>query len=1085
MVRPCHPAPGYLETGALSSGCLGRQADKPEPGDQLKPVPGFPAVFTIDPTGERSTFDCGASHRNLHGHFAPYGSGTWAVGRVCMMPFRIAALAAFVVALLASSTGCELITEVDRSKIASGGSGGAGGSGGSGDAGNGGDSGDGGSGDGAECMRPTDCPETGNECIDRTCERGTCGEKPSAAGTPADAQIAGDCQKSQCDGTGNVVAVDEDDDLPDDGNDCTDDVCTSGVPTNPIKAANTACGVKGALRCDDAGMCVGCLVATDCAGKDSDCQVRTCTDHTCGFLTRTKGAPASVQTAGDCKASQCDGTGGIEIVNDDADVPDDGNDCTADVCTAGAPTNPTKAANSACGLNGALKCDGAGTCVGCLVATDCAGQDTECQVRSCTAKACGVLNTSKGTPIASQKAGDCKASQCDGNGLIETVNDDADVPTDNATCTKNLCAAGVPSNPPEPASTVCAEGGGTQCDGAGKCVACVVANDCPGQDTECLKRACNAGVCGTIPTTLGTPVSSQTAGDCKLVVCDGAGSTTTQNADLDLANDNNACTTDVCTAGVPSHPQVSDGASCGASGACLNGACTGCGAPSDCPGVDDECKSRTCTVGVCGFAFTANGTPVAAQVAGNCQKRQCDGTGNTVSVADNADAPVDDGNQCTSDVCAAGAPSHPEKPTNTACNQNGGSVCSAMGTCVACNAPTQCPGADTDCQTRSCTANTCGIAFQPAGTMTSVQTPGDCQVNQCDGAGNVRQAVANADVPADDGNQCTSDVCAAGAPSHPTKAVNTACNQNGGSVCSAFGACAECNAPTQCPGTDTECHSRTCNGNACGQSNTAAGTATSVQTSGDCQKNQCDGAGNIVNGADNTDAPADDGNQCTSDVCAAGQPSHPLKALDTACNQNGGSVCSAFGTCAECNAPTQCPGTDTECHSRTCNGNACGQSNTAAGTATSVQTAGDCQKNQCDGAGNIVNGADNTDAPADEGNQCTSDVCAAGLPSHPAKAANTACNQNGGTLCDGAGACILASCSDGFHNGSETDVDCGGPTCLACPTSAGCSLGSDCQSKICTTSICALPSCADAVQNGTETGLDCGGSCMPCSGTPP
>jgi hypothetical protein len=813
---------------------------------------------------------------------------------------------------------------------------------------------------------------TANECIERTCDSGTCGEKPSAVGTHAPAQTTGDCQQSQCDGAGKIVAVSDAADVPDDGDDCTDDVCTDGVPTNPLKAAGSACGLKGALKCDDAGKCVGCLVATDCPGQDTECQERSCTNNACGVLHTAKGTPVAGQTAGDCKAAQCDGKGRTEIVTDDDDVPADGNDCTDDMCTGGVPTNPTKAANTACGVNGALKCDDAGICVGCLVATDCAGQDTECQVRSCTAKACGVTNTAKGTPVLAQTAGDCKASQCDGNGLTEIVIDNADVPAGSDPCTKSLCAAGVPSNPPEPASTVCSEGSGTLCDGAGKCVACLVANDCPGQDTECLKRACNAGVCGTTPTAVGTRLASQTAGDCKLVVCDGSGSTSAQNEDTDVANDNNACTTDVCTAGVPSHPNLSDGTSCGTHGACLQGACTGCGAPSDCPGVDDECKSRTCTVGVCGFAFTASGSAVLAQVAGNCQKNQCDGTGNTVSAADNSDAPADDGNQCTSDVCAAGAPSHPAKPTNTACSQNGGSFCSAAGACVVCNAPTQCAGTDTDCQTRSCTGNSCGFSFQPAGTMTSAQTAGDCQVNQCDGAGNVIQSAAN------------------------------------------------------------------------------------------------------------TDAPADDGNQCTSDVCVAGAPSHPAKAIDTACNQNGGSFCSAFGTCAECNAPTQCAGTDTECHSRTCNGNACGQSNAPAGTATSAQTSGDCQTTQCDGAGNIVSAADDSDAPADDGNQCTTDVCTAGVPSHPNRSLGAACSQGGGSLCDGAGACVAASCSDGAYNGSETDVDCGGGTCPACPTNSGCAVNSDCETSICTANICAQSPCSDGIQNNGETGVDCGGSCNAC-----
>ena len=65
--------------------------------------------------------------------------------------------------------------------------------------------------------------------------------------------------------------------------------------------------------------------------------------------------------------------------------------------------------------------------------------------------------------------------------------------------------------------------------------------------------------------------------------------------------------------------------------------------------------------------------------------------------------------------------------------------------------------------------------------------------------------------------------------------------------------------------------------------------------------------------------------------------------------------------------------------------------------------------------------------------------------------------------------CYFApSCTDGFQNGSETGVDCGG-SCPACPT------------------------CDDGIQNGDETGVDCGGSnctgnnadcATVCNGTP-
>jgi len=54
-------------------------------------------------------------------------------------------------------------------------------------------------------------------------------------------------------------------------------------------------------------------------------------------------------------------------------------------------------------------------------------------------------------------------------------------------------------------------------------------------------------------------------------------------------------------------------------------------------------------------------------------------------------------------------------------------------------------------------------------------------------------------------------------------------------------------------------------------------------------------------------------------------------------------------------------------------------------------------------------------------------------------------------------ACGPPTCSDGFQNGDETGVDCGGTNCPACPT------------------------CFDNLQNGDETGVDCGGpDCSPC-----
>src|SRR5262245_49252329 len=40
-------------------------------------------------------------------------------------------------------------------------------------------------------------------------------------------------------------------------------------------------------------------------------------------------------------------------------------------------------------------------------------------------------------------------------------------------------------------------------------------------------------------------------------------------------------------------------------------------------------------------------------------------------------------------------------------------------------------------------------------------------------------------------------------------------------------------------------------------------------------------------------------------------------------------------------------------------------------------------------------------------------------------------------------------CADGEQNGTETDIDCGGGTCGACPPHSACAVDSDCRSDHC------------------------------------
>jgi plastocyanin len=580
-----------------------------------------------------------------------------------------------------------------------------------------------------------------------------------------------------------------------------------------------------------AGGAAACETVVQCPAPASECETVTCDNGACNTTPVAEGTPTSTQTIGDCKSLQCDGAGSTVNVNDDEDVDDDGNACTDDTCSDGAPSNEPSAAGTPCGDG--LECDGNGACVGCVTPLDCPGTDDDCQQRSCELGVCGVVFTAAGTATSTQVAGDCLEERCDGAGSVVSAVFDTDLPVDGQDCTDDLCDAGVASNPATMSGVGCDDGGGSVCDGTGDCVQCVVASTCPGVDTECQQRSCSAGVCGFTNTAAGTAITMQTPGDCKVVQCDGAGAALPIDLDTDLPVDGNPCTSDVCTAGVPSNPPGSLGMSCGASGVCdASGQCVGCLTANDCPDVDTECQTRTCISSTCGFSFSPAGTPLTMQTPGDCRVNQCNGAGAAVLAAQDSDLPVD-GNQCTSDFCNAGIASNPPVGSGGSCSQNGGTVCNGSGSCVECLVATTCPGMDTDCQTRTCTLTVCGTANTPAGTLTSMQTPGDCQANQCNGSGGVVSVTLNADVPVD-GVQCTSDVCTAGVPSNPPLAAGSGCNQMGGTVCNGASVCVQCITNADCAlQTGGACSMNVCQAPTCSD-NLQNGSETDTDCGGTC-----------------------------------------------------------------------------------------------------------------------------------------------------------------------------------------------------------------------------------------------------------
>ncbi len=695
-----------------------------------------------------------------------------------------------------------------------------------------------------ECNLASDCPGTETECVHRSCTAGVCGISLSAAGTVLAQQTVGDCQSRQCATDGTVKAVADNSDVPDDRNPCTNDSCTNGAPMHTMLPVNSSCG--GLNRCNAGGQCVGCLTGTDCPGTDTACQTRTCSAQgVCGFSFKASATMLTDPTAGDCKGLQCDGAGNSVSFNSNSDLPVDGNPCTTDECSAGTPAHHPTSSGTTCGTG--LVCDGANHCVACLSASTCPGTDTECHTRTCINGACGVSNTAAGTVTVAQTARDCKRIECTGTGTTFTVPDVTDVPVDGNACTSDVCNGDTPANPPIMAGTSC--GGTSVCDGAGACVGCLTAATCPGTDTECHTRTCGANhACGISNAAAGKLLAIQTTGDCRKSQCDGAGNAQTVNDDTDLPIDGNVCTKDVCTSGAPSNPLQPVGTTCGTNLMC-NGAgqCVGCITVADCPGSDTACQTRACTGGQCLINNVAAGTAVAGQTAGDCKRTQCDGMGNLVAVVDNTDVPVD-GNQCTQDVCTSGMPSNPPQPADTACSQNNGTRCNGIGgaaACVQCNTASQCPGGpDTDCHTRACSAaGTCSVVNTNAGTTVSAQTAGDCQRNQCDGAGNVVTVTDMTDVARTTATAARSTRVTAARRCTPRRCRGRSAATTAARSATRPERASSATSPPTARASTTRAR-RAFARSACAASRSSARESPiASQTAGDCHKNVCDGGG--------------------------------------------------------------------------------------------------------------------------------------------------------------------------------------------------------------------------------------------------
>ena len=323
-----------------------------------------------------------------------------------------------------------------------------------------------------------------------------------------------------------------------------------------------------------------------------------------------------------------------------------------------------------------------------------------------------------------------------------------------------------------------------------------------------------------------------------------------------------------------------------------------------------------------------------------------------------------------------------------------------------------------------------------------------------------------------------------------------------------------CRGAEDCPGVANACGLPVCEQGACSMRNLAAeGTILLDESTGDCIRAICDGKGNVLLAADDTDVPFD-GNPCTDDLCMGGVPQNVAKSEGAQCGTISSVTCNAAGECVNCTTESDC-GIATQCSRWVCSNGQCLRNIEPQGTVIDNPVPGDCRKTLCDALGQALEMFSAEDAASDE-DPCTQDLCTTqgefiyqplpiGTSCGDCKACENgicgACNPS--TSDCYAGACIgkprvCALDSDCSSNhcvdGYCCDNECSGP-CVACNEARtgrpsglcaavldGTDPDNECNatsSDVCVNGIC---QCANGIQDGNETGTDCGGDCNPCTG---
>jgi len=194
--------------------------------------------------------------------------------------------------------------------------------------------------------------------------------------------------------------------------------------------------------------------------------------------------------------------------------------------------------------------------------------------------------------------------------------------------------------------------------------------------------------------------------------------------------------------------------------------------------------------------------------------------------------------------------------------------------------------------------------------------------------------------------------------------------------------------PDPCVGKNCDdgnpCTTDACSAGQCVHGFVTAGTPIGDQKPGDCLIQVCDGQGNMIWYADDTDLPPPETNPCVQWGCFSGNVVGEPVPRDTPCGN--GNVCDGQGICVP-PASGVCAGKP---------------KNTP--LPDEFQTKEDCQVVVCDGNGGQVAIPDDNDLPAPK--PCVIYRCSGGQYSYDLEPAGTSCGDN--QVCDPQGGCVPA-----------------------------------------------------------------------------